>query len=184
MHGDDAELTDAELTDAELTDAELRALRVRIQGGLALDIEDLLRILPHRPPFLLLDRVIALVPGQHAVASKRVGGREKGLATPYGGFVFPSTLVVEALAQLGELVASGIAVPAADRSAAPRRDGEDWPRLAAIASSEVHQEMLDPGSIDLTVSRTGTAEDGTIEFVGQASLDGAPFVDARFSIRP
>ena len=64
--------------------------------------EEIASILPHRDPFLLLDEVSELVPGQRVTASYRVP--ENGWWFP-GHFperpVMPGVLIVEAMAQTG-----------------------------------------------------------------------------------
>ncbi len=69
-----------------------------------MDIAEIKNYLPHRYPFLLVDRVTELVEGEHIVAYKNVSANEDVFN---GHFpqkpVFPGVLIVEALAQ-----ASGI----------------------------------------------------------------------------
>jgi 3-hydroxyacyl-[acyl-carrier-protein] dehydratase len=67
-----------------------------------LDINDILRILPHRFPFLLIDRVIDLKRKQRIVAIKNVTINEPFFAGHFPGMpIMPGVLVVEAIAQAG-----------------------------------------------------------------------------------
>ncbi|MBM3268791.1 MAG: 3-hydroxyacyl-ACP dehydratase FabZ [Candidatus Sericytochromatia bacterium] len=71
----------------------------------ALDIRELLTVLPHRFPFLLIDRVLELEPGKRAVAIKNVSVNEPQFT---GHFperpLMPGVLLVEAMAQVGGLI--------------------------------------------------------------------------------
>ena len=71
-----------------------------------LDIEEIMRRLPHRYPFLLVDRVLECVAGQHVVALKNVTVNEPFFP---GHFphrpVMPGVLIVEALAQAAGILA-------------------------------------------------------------------------------
>jgi 3-hydroxyacyl-[acyl-carrier-protein] dehydratase len=67
-----------------------------------LDINGILRILPHRYPMLLLDRVIEMVRGKRVVAIKNVTINEPFFAGHFPGFpIMPGVLIVEAMAQAG-----------------------------------------------------------------------------------
>ena len=70
-----------------------------------LDIEAIQRILPHRYPFLLVDRVIHLEPGKRVVALKNVTINEPFFTGHFPGHpVMPGVLIVEAMAQAGGLL--------------------------------------------------------------------------------
>jgi 3-hydroxyacyl-[acyl-carrier-protein] dehydratase len=64
--------------------------------------EEIEQILPHRDPFLLIDEVVELKPGERVVARKTVRPDEWYLSGHFPGRpVMPGVLIVEALAQTG-----------------------------------------------------------------------------------
>ncbi|HET7209136.1 MAG TPA: 3-hydroxyacyl-ACP dehydratase FabZ [Terriglobales bacterium] len=67
-----------------------------------LDINDLMRILPHRYPFLLIDRVVDLTRKQRIVAVKNVSINEPFFTGHFPNLpIMPGVLIVEAIAQAG-----------------------------------------------------------------------------------
>ena len=67
-----------------------------------LDIAEIQRILPHRYPFLLIDRVVDLTRRQRIVALKNVTVNEPYFQGHFPGFpIMPGVLMVEAIAQAG-----------------------------------------------------------------------------------
>ncbi|HHW71066.1 MAG TPA: 3-hydroxyacyl-ACP dehydratase FabZ [Clostridiales bacterium] len=67
-----------------------------------MNIKEIMDILPHRYPFLLVDRVIELEAGKRAVGIKNVTMNEPFFQGHFPGYpVMPGVLIAEALAQLG-----------------------------------------------------------------------------------
>lgn len=69
-----------------------------------LSVEQIQEILPHRYPFLLVDKIVELEPGQRAVGIKNVTRNEYYFQGHFPGkAVMPGVLQVEALAQTGAI---------------------------------------------------------------------------------
>ncbi len=67
--------------------------------------QEIQAIIPHRYPFLLVDRIVELEEGVRAVGIKAVTANEPFFQGHFPGFpVMPGVLIVEALAQVGAVV--------------------------------------------------------------------------------
>lgn len=70
-----------------------------------LDIQQIMRMIPHRYPFLLVDKVIDLVKGESAIGIKNVTMNEPHFMGHFPGYpVMPGVLIVESMAQTAGLV--------------------------------------------------------------------------------
>jgi len=71
-----------------------------------MDIKDIQKLLPHRYPFLLVDRIIELVPATKAVGIKNVTMNEEFFRGHFPDQpIMPGVLIIEALAQVAAILA-------------------------------------------------------------------------------
>src|SRR5271165_949520 len=73
-----------------------------LDGRTVLEIQDIMAILPHRYPFLLIDRLVEIERKKRIVAIKNVTINEPFFAGHFPDFpIMPGVLIVEAIAQAG-----------------------------------------------------------------------------------
>lgn len=78
---------------------------------LPLSYEEIIRVLPHRYPFLFVDRITELEPEKRVVGLKNVTGNEPFFQGHFPGRpVMPGVLIIEAMAQVGGILAR-VSVP-------------------------------------------------------------------------
>lgn len=129
-----------------------------------MDIHEILKYLPHRYPFLLVDKVLACTPGEALIAVKNVSVNE-----PYfvGHFprrpVMPGVLIIEALAQ-----ATGIL---AFKTAKATPAGGTMYYLAAVDNARFKQPV-EPGDQLILDVKLQRAVRGVWKFSGEAKVDG------------
>jgi 3-hydroxyacyl-[acyl-carrier-protein] dehydratase len=82
------------------------------QSELVLGVEELKKLLPHRPPFLFVERLTNIVPFESAVGHKAVSINEPHFVGHFPSYaIMPGVLIVEALAQTaGALIVHSLAV--------------------------------------------------------------------------
>ncbi|MFY1670054.1 3-hydroxyacyl-ACP dehydratase FabZ family protein [Plantactinospora sp. WMMB334] len=84
---------------------------VPLGGRMTFGVAEIRRVVPHRYPILLLDRVVELVPGERLTAVKAVSCTEACFQRLGDGagdrdYAYPATLIVESWAQAGVLLAT------------------------------------------------------------------------------
>jgi 3-hydroxyacyl-[acyl-carrier-protein] dehydratase len=84
----------------------------------ALDVEQIKQLLPHRAPFLFIERLTEIVPGESAVGHKAVSYNEPHFQGHFPAFpVMPGVLIVEAMAQTaGALVMHSVGLTSDNRA--------------------------------------------------------------------
>ena len=76
-----------------------------------MDVEDIMKVLPHRYPFLLVDRILEIEAGKRVVGVKNVTINEPFFQGHFPGHpIMPGVLIIEAMAQVGGVLLLG-AIP-------------------------------------------------------------------------
>jgi len=135
-----------------------------------LDIEAIQKLLPHRPPFLLVDRVVALAPGQRVVAWKSVTMNEPFFVGHFPGQpVMPGVLILEALAQAGALLAV--------KSMTPEESRDKITYLMGIDAARFRKPVVPGDRLELIV--TVERKKGPVwKMKGVAQVEGQPVAEA------
>jgi 3-hydroxyacyl-[acyl-carrier-protein] dehydratase len=141
--------------------------------GPVLDVEAIQRLLPHRPPFLLVDRVVALEPGVRLVAWKSVTMNEPFFVGHFPGKpVMPGVLILEALAQACALLAL--------KSMGPDEDVNDKiTYLMGIDGARFRRPVVPGDRLELHVEVT-KRKASVWRQKGTAKVDGQPVAEAEF----
>lgn len=141
-------------------------------GKSTLEVTDLMRLLPHRYPMLMIDRLIDIKPGEGAVAVKNVTSNEPFFQ---GHFpqkpIMPGVLIVEAMAQ-------GAAAFAAY---AEQLDVEGKVVLFMGVDKARFRRPVVPGDQLLISVRIVQRRAPVWRFEGEARVDGKLVADATFS---
>ncbi len=140
--------------------------------GVVLDVEQIQRLLPHRPPFLLVDRVVRLEPGERLVAWKGVTMNEPFFTGHFPGHpVMPGVLILEALAQAAALLAL--------KSMSPDETDGKITYLMAIDGARFRRPVVPGDRLELSVEVT--KHKGAVwKMNGTATVDGQAVAEAEF----
>lgn len=141
--------------------------------GSKADILEILRLLPHRYPFLLIDRILEISPGPIAVGSKVVGIKNVSVNEPFfqghfpGNPVMPGVLVIECMAQAaGCLFFSKEADPAAKLMF-----------LSGVDKARFRRPIVPGDQIVVTAEIVGSRL-GLVKIKAESRVDGALCAEA------
>ena len=136
-----------------------------------MDINEIMRLLPHRYPFLLVDRVLECEAGQRIKAVKNVTLNEPFFQGHFPGYpVMPGVLVIEAMAQVSAILAYV--------TRGERHDAKSLLFFAGIDDARFKRPVF-PGdqlvleSVELNVVRS------VFKFAAKASVGGELVAEAR-----
>ena len=127
-----------------------------------LDLTEIKKILPHRYPFLLVDRVLELEKGVRCKSLKNVTTNEHFFEGHFPGFsVMPGVLIVEAMAQT-----CGIIAHSADET-----PGDQWMLFAGIDKARFKRPVV-PGDQLIFETEFVSRKMSLWVFNGKATVDG------------
>jgi len=132
-----------------------------------LGFEDIRRLLPQAHPFLMVDRVLELIPGERIVAVKNISGNEGFFQGHFPGMaIMPAALILEALAQATIVLARR----SAQLQGAPAPGQEDVYLFGSV-HARMHRPVFPGDVMRLEVKMLKMfAEGGAAE--GKAVVDG------------
>ena len=147
-----------------------------MNAPVTMDIEAIMRQLPHRYPFLLVDRVLECIPGERITALKNVTFNE-----PYfpGHFphrpVMPGVIIIEALAQAAGILAFRTVDVIPD----------EHTRFYFVAIDRARfRKPVEPGDQVLLKITLGRAFKGIWKFHAVAEVAGAEVASAEIMLAP
>ncbi len=141
-----------------------------------MDIEEIMRQLPHRYPFLLVDRVLACVPGEYLRALKNVTYNEPFFPGHFAYRpVMPGVMIIEALAQAAGILAF--------KTAKVVPDADALFYFVAIDNARFRKPVVPGDQLMLKVALK-RAFKGIWKFHGSAEVDGIEVASAELMVAP
>jgi len=143
-----------------------------------MDIHEILAYLPHRYPFLLVDRVLEVVPGERIVALKNISMNEPFFPGHYPRHpIMPGVLIVEALAQAAALLSF--------KTLGGKPDGKSVYYFVGIDGARFKRPVTPGDQLILEVTFQ-TSKRNIWKFAGQAKVDGKLAAEAELmcTLRP
>jgi len=136
----------------------------------SLDIHQILEYLPHRYPFLLVDRVLDVVPGERITALKNVSMNEPFFPGHYPHHpVMPGVLIIEAMAQTAAILSF--------KTMGGKADDQSVYYFVGIDGARFKRPVSPGDQLIMEVSITANKR-GMWKFAGQAKVDGQVVCEA------
>lgn len=141
-------------------------------SGIAIEVERIMQMIPHRYPFLMIDRVVDVVPNHTAVGIKNVSINEYFFQGHFPGHaVMPGVLLIEAMAQTAAVLVV--------HTLGPEAEGK-LVYFMSIEHAKFRRPVV-PGN-QLRVHVTKERNRGPVwKLRGEVKVDGTVVADAAFS---
>ena len=138
--------------------------------SIQMDINEIIELLPHRYPFLLIDRVLSLEPDKSIVALKNVTINEPFFPGHYPHHpVMPGVLIIEAMAQAAALLSF--------KSMGAKADGKSVYYFAGIDGARFRQPVV-PGDQLIIKATLMRSMRGLFKFSATAEVDNQLVAEA------
>lgn len=137
----------------------------------SLEIDEILALMPHRAPFVFLDKVIELIPGQRALGLKNLAYNEPFFVGHFPSYpVMPGVLIIEAMAQLSGILA------------AKSTDGQLEKLMYLVGVSEAKfRRRVRPGDTMMLESSIANKKGNLWKFKVKATVDNKAAAEAIIS---
>ncbi|MDC1383364.1 3-hydroxyacyl-ACP dehydratase FabZ [Candidatus Puniceispirillum sp.] len=137
-----------------------------------LNIDQIKKLIPHRPPMLLIDRVENIVQDKEATGIKAVSGNESFFVGHFPNFpVMPGVLIVEAMAQTASVMVA---------SSTPDFTSGKLVFFTTIEKARFRQPVRPGDLIKMHITKI-LARGALWKFKGQAMVSGKAVAEAEFS---
>ena len=157
------EVNDKEANASASTEDKLgESSEVKSEQKTILTVEEIHKLLPHRYPFALVDRIIEYTPGKKAVGIKNVTFNEPQFQGHFPGQpIMPGVLIVEAMAQVGGIVMTQL----------PEFEGGLF-LFAGIDKVRFHRQVVPGDQLVMTLELLWTKRRRFGKMQGRAEVDG------------
>jgi len=144
-----------------------RDSRPELEAPVVLDIKAIEKILPHRYPFLLIDRVTELISGERLLGYKNVSVNEPFFQGHFpGNPVMPGVLIVEALAQAAAILMND------------GKESDLIPLFMGIDKARFRRQVVPGDHLQLEIELTHKRRN-VVKGLGKATVDGEVAAEAQ-----
>lgn len=137
-----------------------------------IEVTEIMKMIPHRYPFLMIDRVIAIEPGESATGVKNVTMNEPHFMGHFPGMpVMPGVLIIEAMAQTAAIVVV---------KSMEQETSDKLVYFMSIEEAKFRKPVVPGDCMHIEVKKI-QARRNVWKFSGEAKVDGNLYAEAIFT---